>query len=100
MFIKKLDIGIDENMELINLKELITDSLRYSASDLKMVVLLGLVLLLADIAELSFAGEMADELRLVLFAAVLLLAIFEAGYVYGILEETIKGSKKLPKSII
>jgi len=39
--LKKLDIGIDENMELINLKELITDSLRYSASDLKMVVLLG-----------------------------------------------------------
>ena len=40
---------------------------------------------------------MADELRLVLFAAVILLAIFEAGYVYRILEETIKGSKKLPK---
>ncbi len=39
--LKKLDIGIDENMELINLKELITDSLRYSASDLKMVLLLG-----------------------------------------------------------
>jgi len=40
---------------------------------------------------------MADELRLVLFAAVILLAIFEAGYVYRILEETINGSKKLPK---
>lgn len=85
-------------MALINLKELITDSLRYSASDLKMVVLLGLVLLFADIAdELSFAGEMADEFRLVLFTAVILLAIFEGGYVYRILEETIKGSKKLPK---
>ena len=32
-----------------------------------------------------------------LFTAVILLAIFEAGYIYRILEETIKGSKKLPK---
>jgi hypothetical protein len=64
--LKKLDIGIDENMALINLKEIITDSLRYSASDLKMVVLLGLVLLLADVAnDISFTGVIADELRLV-----------------------------------
>ncbi len=96
--LKKLNIMIDENMALINLKGIITDSLRYSASDLKIVVLLGLVLLLVDRAnELSFAGEMADELRLVIFAVVILLAIFEAGYVFRILEETIKGSKKLPK---
>jgi hypothetical protein len=66
--LKKLDIGIDENMALINLKEIITDSLRYSASDLKMVVLLGLVLLLADATnDISFTGVIADELRLVFF---------------------------------
>ncbi len=34
---------------------------------------------------------------MVFFAAVILLAIFEAGYVFRILEETIQGSKKLPK---
>lgn len=96
--LKKSDIGIDENMPLINLKEIITDSLRYSASDLKMVVLLGLVLLLADGAnDISFTGVIADELRLVFFAAVILLAIFEAGYIFRILEETIQGSNKLPK---
>ena len=40
---------------------------------------------------------MVNELRLVLFTAVILLAVFEAGYIYWILEETIKGCKKLPK---
>jgi hypothetical protein len=85
-------------MALINLKEIITDSLRYSASDLKMVVLLGLVLLLADVAnDISFTGVIADELRLVFFAAVIILAIFEAGYIFRILEETIQGSNKLLK---
>ena len=66
MFIKKFRYGIDENMVFINLKEIITDSLRYSASDLKMVILLGLVLLLADMAnEISYTGELAYELSLV-----------------------------------
>ena len=66
MFIKKFRYGIDENMVFINLKEIIADSLRYSASDLKMVILLGLVLLLADMAsEISYTGELAYELSLV-----------------------------------
>jgi Protein of unknown function (DUF4013) len=85
-------------MVFINLKAIITDSLKYSASDLKMVILLGLVLLLADMAnEISYTGELAYELSLVFFAAVILLAIFEAGYLFRVLEETIQGSKKLPK---
>jgi len=85
-------------MALINLKEIITDSLRYSASDLKLVVLLGLVLLLADVTnDIYLTGVISDELRLVFFASVILLAIFEAGYIFKILEETIKGSNKLPK---
>ena len=85
-------------MGFMNLNEIIIDSLRYSASNLKIVVLLGLVLFLADIAdEISWAGEMAEELRMVLFLVVIVLTIFEAGYVFRILEDTIKGSKKLPK---
>jgi hypothetical protein len=91
-------MGMSENMGVMNLKDIIIDALRYSVSDLKMVVLLGVVLLLADMAdELSGANEIADELRLVLFAVVIVLAIFEAGYVFRIIEETIHGSKRLPK---
>jgi hypothetical protein len=85
-------------MGFMNLNEIIIDSLRYSASNLKIVVLLGLVLFLADIAdEISWAGEMTEELRMVLFLVIIVLTIFEAGYVFRILEDTIKGSKKLPK---
>ncbi len=85
-------------MESINLKDIIIDSLKYSASDLKMLVVLGFVLLLADTAEnITYTGLFGDEIKLVLFAIVIVLAIFEAGYVFKIILETIQGSNKLPK---
>jgi hypothetical protein len=85
------------NMGSMNLKDIILDSIRYSTSNLKAIIPLGLVLLIADMAdELSWAGDFADELKIVLSFIVILLAFFEAGYVFRILEETVKGSKKLP----
>ena len=85
-------------MGSMNLKEIIIDAMKYSASDLKMLLLLGLVLFIADFADsLSGAGETADILRFFLIVVVILLAIFEAGYVFRIVEETIHGSKKLPQ---
>jgi Protein of unknown function (DUF4013) len=85
-------------MRYTNLKIIIFDSLRYSISDLKMLLILGIVLLLADkVDQLSSAGIMADEVGLLLFSVIILLSIFEAGYVFKILEETIQGSKKLPQ---
>jgi hypothetical protein len=85
-------------MEPLNLKEIIIDSLKYSASDLKMLVLLGIVLLLADTADgLNYTGLFANEIKIVLLVIVIILAIFEAGYVFRILVETIQGSNKLPK---
>lgn len=82
----------------MGLKKVVIDSLKYSASNIKVVVLLGVILLITDLAdELTYAGEMADELRLVFFLIVLILAIFEAGYVFKIIEDTIHGSSKLPK---
>ena len=85
-------------MEPLNLKEIIIDSLKYSASDLKMLVLLGIVLFLADTAEgLSDTVLFANEIKFVLFGIVIILAIFEAGYVFRIILETIQGSKTLPK---
>jgi hypothetical protein len=85
-------------MEPINLKEIIIDSLKYSASDLKMLVVLGFVLLLADFADnLTNTGLFANEIKLVLFCIVIIMAIFEAGYVFRILLETIQGYNKIPK---
>ena len=85
-------------MEPINLKEIIIDSLKYSASDLKMLVVLGFVLLLADFADnLTNTGLFTNEIKLVLFCIVIIMAIFEAGYVFRILLETIQGYNKIPK---
>lgn len=95
--LKNLDMGI-RKMEPVNLKDIIIDSLKYSASDLKMLVLLGFVLLLADTAEgLTNTRLFANEIKLVLWSIVIIMAIFEAGYVFRILIETIQGFKTLPK---
>jgi hypothetical protein len=95
--LKNLDMGI-RKMDPVNLKDIIIDSLKYSASDLKMLVLLGFVLLLADTAEgLTNTGLFANEIKLVLWSIVIIMAIFEAGYIFRILIETIQGSKTLPK---
>ena len=98
MSIKKFKYWMNVYREYMNLKEIIKDALRYSASDFKILVILGIILLLADMADgLSGAGELSNELEVVFFTVVILIAIFEAGYVFRIVEETIQGSKKLPK---
>ncbi len=85
-------------MEPINLKEIIIDSLKYSVSDLKIIVILGIVLLLADTADrLTNIGIFANEIKITLLFIVLIVAIFEAGYVFRIIVDTIQGSNKLPK---
>ena len=85
-------------LEPISLKDIIIDSLKYSASDLKMLIVLGVVLLLADTAEnLTYNGLFGDEIKLVFLGIVVVMAIFEAGYVFRIILETVQGSDKLPK---
>lgn len=85
-------------MGQIKIKDIIIDSLKYSASDLKVLVLLGIVLLIADLGdELSFLGDLSETARIVISIAIILLAIFEAGYVFRIIEETIHGSNILPR---
>ena len=85
-------------MEPISLKDIIIDSLKYSAFDLKMLVVLGFVLLLTDTADnLTYIGLFGDGIKLVLLGIVVVMAIFEAGYVFRIILETVQRSNKLPK---
>jgi hypothetical protein len=96
--VKNEDMDDRKNMSNKTLKEIIIDSLKYSASDLKMVVILGLVLLIADNADnLTYTELYGNEIKLLFLAVVIIMAIFEAGYIFRILVETIQGSKKLPK---
>jgi hypothetical protein len=88
----------DEILGEMKLKDIILDSLRFSGSDLKVLILLGVVLLIADVAdELSFAGDISSYTSIIVFFTIIIMAIFEAGYVFRIIEETIHGSTKLPK---
>ena len=85
-------------MGRMSIKDIIIDSLKYSASDLKILLLLGIVLVVADLGdELSFLGDIANTVKFTISVLVVLIAIFEAGYVFRIIEDTIKGSSSLPK---
>jgi hypothetical protein len=85
-------------MGRMNIKDIIIDSLKYSASNLKILLLLGMVLVIADLGdELSFLGHLSDTVKFIIFVVVILISIFEAGYVFRIIEETIKGSNNLPQ---
>lgn len=84
-------------MGQMKIKDIIVDSLKYSASDLKILLLLGMVLVIADLGdEFSFLGDLSTIVKLIISVVVITIAIFEAGYVFRIIEETIKGSNSLP----
>lgn len=85
-------------MGRMSIKDIIIDSLKYSASDLKILLLLGIVLVIADLGdELSFLGDISNTVKFTISVLVVLIAIFEAGYVFRIIEDTIKGSSSLPR---
>jgi len=82
----------------MNLKDMIIDSIKYPSSNWKEVILLGTVLLIADgVNEFQWTGQFADEIRIALIIIGSFLAILQAGYLFCVVEETIKGSKKPPK---
>jgi hypothetical protein len=85
-------------MGRMKIKDIIIDSLKYSASDLKILLLLGMVLVIADLSdELSFLGDLSTYVAVIISIVVILITIFEAGYVFRIIEETIQGSNSLPQ---
>ena len=82
----------------MDMKEIIINSLRYTASNWIKVLLLGLVIYLADISnELYFLGGLAGEVRYIVIGAGFILGIYQLGFIYRIIEETTHGSDKMPK---
>ena len=82
-------------LEPISLKDIIIDSLKYSASDLKMLIVLGFVLLLADTAEnLTYNGLFGDEIKLVFLVLLLLWQFLKQDMCLAkIILETVQGSR-------
>jgi hypothetical protein len=81
----------------MGLREIILDSFRYTTSNWGKLIILGLIILLTDLAdELSYFQNLADEISIVLIIISILLAIFEIGYIFRIIEETTQGSQTLP----
>ncbi|MCE5214114.1 MAG: DUF4013 domain-containing protein [Methanobacterium sp.] len=81
----------------MSLRDITLDSFRYTTSNWGKLIILGLVIFLTDkINELSYFQDLADEISIALIIISILLAIFEIGYIFRIVEETTHGSKALP----
>lgn len=81
----------------MKLKEMLVDSFWYSVSDWKKLIILGILLVLMD-SEGGFSGSwVINGLNIIIFLVILILGVLEAGYIFRVLEESVEGSKKLPK---
>lgn len=78
--------------------DILRDSARYAAADWHNVIFLGIILLLTDhlldLSDKILVGDVGDALLLLV---VIILSLLEAGYVFRILEETVRGSERPPK---
>jgi len=76
----------------------LTDALRYPLSNVKMILLLGLVLLLADLVnEVHGTDKFSAILKVALTLVAVVMSLLEAGYLFKVIEETIRGSDSLPE---
>lgn len=81
-------------MEFKDLK----DGLLYPLTDFKMILLLGFVLFLAELVnEVHGTSKFSLILKLILTLVALMMSVVEAGYLFRVVEETIKGSDSLPQ---
>ncbi len=80
------------------MKDIIINSLKYSYSNWTKVITLGLVIFIADLSnELSILGGIADEIRYILIFIGSILAVYQLGFIFRIIEETTHGSNNMPK---
>ncbi len=76
---------------------MIKDGLKYPFSDVKMIFILGVVLLAAELINKVPIDGMGVIHCLILITTILIAVIVELGYVFKVIKETINGSDKLPK---
>ncbi|MDI6643949.1 MAG: DUF4013 domain-containing protein [Methanobacteriaceae archaeon] len=81
----------------MDLKEIISDAWKYTVSDWTKVLLLGLTLFLLDFSnEGANYGLKGQIFGTIFFISGSILTVVESGYLFRIIEETIKGSKNPP----
>jgi hypothetical protein len=82
----------------MKIRNSISNSLRYSAADWYNLLILGVILfLLENLYSLPGNPPGIDIYDLTVIFIIVFLWILESGYIFRIIEETVKGSKKPPK---
>ena len=83
---------------ILKLKDILIDSLKYPLSDIKMILLLGIVLLIANVINEHISNFAYNPL--IISTSIILIfffAMLEAGYIFKVVEQTVEGSNNLPK---
>lgn len=76
---------------------IIKDAIRYTASDWRNFLILGLILFLTDhIIDLSAPPILGDWGDVLILLIIIVLSFMEVGYGFRIVEETVKGSTRPP----
>lgn len=79
------------------MKAKISNALRYTASDWRNVLFLGLILFLTDyLVDLDAPSMIEGFSDIIILILVIFLSLVEVGYGFRIVEETVKGSRKPP----
>jgi len=80
----------------MNIKVIILDSSRYAASDWTKFILLGILFILTDFLDKINPENSYGEFIWLIFIPWLILFFIQAGYIFSIIESTVKGENKLP----
>lgn len=81
----------------MNMKDIIINSVKYSSSNWIKVLLLGLVIFIADLFNEANITVGTVDLSYIVIAIGIILAIYQIGFLFRIIEETTHGSDKMPK---
>jgi Protein of unknown function (DUF4013) len=82
----------------LKFKDILMDSLKYPLSDIKMILLLGIVLLIANVLDDHISDFSYNPFFLSIGIILLFFfAMLEVGYIFKVVEHTVKGNNRLPK---
>lgn len=83
----------------MNMKDMVVDSAKFSSSNWIKLLLLGLVIFIADkVNEISnFNDGTPGAIFIGIVVVGLFLGAYQAGFLFRIIEETTKGSEKMPR---
>ncbi len=81
---------------LMKMNDIVINSVKYASSNWLKLVLIGLVVFIADLSDVTIRVGSFD-LSYILLGAGFILGIYQIGFIFRIIEETTHGFDEMPK---